>query len=95
MPHRHYDNVPVRDALAAERTLLAAERTLLAYLRSAFALFVTGVTGAQLLEAPWLVTVAHGLSVSSVVAFAVGGWRYARSRGAVLRLLARIAEGEP
>ena len=43
-----YLAVSVTDALAAERTVLAAERTFLAYLRSAFALFVAGVTGAQL-----------------------------------------------
>ena len=91
MPKRHYDQVPVRDALAAERTLLAAERTFLAYLRTSLALFVTGVTGAQLLDNVWLVGIAHALSGASVAVFVVGGWRYMNARQVIRDLLGRIA----
>ena len=89
-----YDQVPVRDALAAERTVLAAERTFLAYLRSSFALFVTGVTGAQFLEAPALLYIAHALSASSVFVFLFGVQRYLGSRRTVRALLERISAEE-
>lgn len=38
------DTLKLVDVLALDRTYLANERTLLAYLRSAFALFVAGVS---------------------------------------------------
>ncbi|MBK6576423.1 MAG: DUF202 domain-containing protein [Sandaracinaceae bacterium] len=86
-----YLAVSVTDALAAERTVLAAERTFLAYLRSAFALFVAGVTGAQLLEAQWLLAVAYALAIIAPLVLLVGVQRLRASRRVVAELLARMA----
>lgn len=85
-----YDEVPVPDALAAERTLLAAERTFLAYVRTAFAMFVAGITGGQLLKDPIWSLVAYGLSVLGVVVFGVGVVRHWDSRRKTQRLLERL-----
>lgn len=84
--------VSVTDALAAERTVLAAERTFLAYLRSSFALFVAGVTGAQLLEAQWLLVVAYSLAIIAPLVLLIGAHRLRTSRRVVAELLARMAD---
>lgn len=89
MPHR-YTNIPVTDALAAERTQLAAERTFLAYVRSSFAFFVAGVSGAQLLDSAWLVAIAYVLAGSSALVLAFGIYRLQVSRGVVRDLVTRI-----
>lgn len=86
-----YLAVSVTDALAAERTVLAAERTFLAYVRSSFALFVAGVTGAQLLEAQWLLAVAYALAIIAPLVLLVGVQRLRTSRRVVAELLARMA----
>jgi putative membrane protein len=87
---QRYLNIPVTDALAAERTQLAAERTFLAYVRSAFAFFVAGVSGSQLLETAWLVGVGYALSAMSVVVLAFGFYRLHVSRAVVKDLVSRI-----
>lgn len=92
MRESFYDRVPVTDGLAGERTFLANERTLLAYVRTSFAMFVAGLTGAQLLEDRLLVVVGHVLSVLALVVFAVGLVRYRASRRATLRMLMRLKE---
>ncbi|MCA9534892.1 MAG: DUF202 domain-containing protein [Myxococcales bacterium] len=87
---QRYLNIPVTDALAAERTQLAAERTFLAYVRSAFAFFVAGVSGSQLLDAAWLVAIAYVLAGSSILVLAFGFHRLHASRTVVRDLVARI-----
>ena len=87
---QRYKNIPVTDALAAERTQLAAERTYLAYVRSSFAFFVAGVSGAQLLESPLLLGVAHTLSGTSILVLAFGFYRLQVSRTVVRDLVHRI-----
>lgn len=86
-----YDDVPVTDGLAAERTFLAAERTLLAYVRTAFALFLAGVTGARLLEDPLLVRIGYVLAGTSLLVLVLGLSRFRSSARATRRLLARLS----
>ena len=85
-----YRRVPIRDGLAAERTVLAAERTFLAYVRTAFAMIVAGLTGSQLLDDPLLVAVGYALFALSLVLFAIGVWRYGKSRRATREMLERL-----
>ncbi len=87
-----YDRAPLRDALAAERTVLAAERTFLAYIRTGFALLLAGVTATQLVESPALRVAAWAVSSAGVAVFALGIWRFLRSYRTTRRLLARIPE---
>lgn len=71
-----YDQLPLTDSLAAQRTVLAAERTLLSYLRSAFALVAGGVTGTVALdELAWKV-LGYSFVAVGVVVVIVGAWRY-------------------
>lgn len=86
-----YENVPVTDGLAAERTFLAAERTLLAYARTAFALFLAGVTGVRLLEDQLLVRVGYVLAVTSPLVLGFGLLRFRSSARATRRLLSRVS----
>lgn len=92
MPESLYDQVPCRDALAGERTVLAAERTFLAYVRTGFAMFITGVTGSQLLTQSLLVMLGYALTVLSVVVFLFGVVRFQRSRATVRKTLSRMRE---
>lgn len=85
-----FDVASVTDGLAAERTFLAAERTLLAYLRTAFGMFLVGVTGARLLEDSLLVGVGYTLAVSSLLVVAFGLRRFRRSKRATARILGRL-----
>lgn len=87
-----YEHLPVKDGLAAERTVLAAERTFLAYMRSAFAIFITGLTGSRLLTDHILVGTSYVLAVVSLGVFAVGIWRFARSRRETSAMLRRLME---
>ena len=87
---QRYLNIPVTDALAAERTLLAAERTFLSYVRSSFAFFVAGITGSQLLDTEWLVVIGYALAGASVVVLALGVHRLRSARAIVKDLVARI-----
>jgi len=86
-----YLAVSLADALAAERTVLAAERTFLSYLRSGFALFVAGVTGAQLLHVEWLLIVANVLAVIAPLVLLFGAFRLYSSRRVVRALLGEKA----
>ena len=95
MLHDLYERVPVRDGLAAERTILAAERTFLAYVRTAFAMFVTGVTGSTFLEQTWLVGIAYVLTGMSALVFVAGVLRFIYSRNAARRMLRRLEREEP
>ena len=92
MHESFYDSVPVTDGLAGQRTFLANERTLLAYVRTAFAMFVAGLTGAHLLEDRVLVAVGQVLAVTALVVLMVGFWRYRLSRRATVRMLQRLRE---
>ncbi|MCA9528902.1 MAG: DUF202 domain-containing protein [Myxococcales bacterium] len=90
MPERYYEHIPVTDALAAERTVLSAERTFLAYLRTSFAMFITGLTGSQLLRRESLVVTGYVLTAASVGVLIVGAIRYRASRRRVRHLIARL-----
>ncbi len=90
MTPQMYGRVPVKDGLAAERTVLAAERTFLAYMRSAFAIFITGMTGSQLLTNTVLVGTSYVLAALSLLVFAVGVWRFVRSRRVTMAMLERL-----
>ncbi len=90
MPSELYERVPVRDGLAAERTVLAAERTFLAYVRTGFAMFIAGVSGSQLLQEPLLVGIGHALTALSVLVFVFGIQRHRRSRHEVRKMLNRL-----
>jgi putative membrane protein len=92
--HDLYERVPVRDGLAAERTILAAERTFLAYLRTAFAMFVTGITGSAFLERRSLIVIAYILTGLSAAVFLLGIVRFIRSYNTAHRMLLRL-EREP
>ena len=69
---------------------MAAERTFLAYVRSAFAMFVTGVTGSQLFDNPVLAATGYALAALSLVVFAVGVWRFLRARRVAAAMLLRL-----
>ena len=90
MPKRFYDRVGVRDGLAAERTVLAAERTFLAYVRSAFAMFVAGVSGAHLLSHPALKSTGYVLTLLSIGVFVVGIFRFRASLKETRKMLRRL-----
>lgn len=90
MPRQHYDRVPVTDGLAAERTVLAAERTFLSYVRTAFAMFVTGLSGAQLLQKALMITIGYVLVGLSVAVLTTGVLRLIASRRVTRRLLSRL-----
>lgn len=90
-----YERVPVRDGLAAERTILAAERTFLAYVRTSFAMFIAGVSGSHLLEQPVLIGIGYALTALSVGVFFFGLLRHRRSRQEVRRMLDRLAGADP
>ena len=90
MPQNFYNRVPVRDALAAERTVLAAERTFLSYVRTAFAMFAGGLTGVHFLEEPIFMGTAYVLVAMSVIVFALGGWRFHKSRQVTRDALRRL-----
>lgn len=94
MPKTLYSRVPVRDGLAAERTVLAAERTFLAYVRTAFAMLITGLTGAHLLTDPTLVSIGYVLTAVSALVFVVGIYRYAASRSETRKMLVRLEQEE-
>ncbi len=85
-----FDDIPVRDALAAERTLVAAERTFLAYVRTAFAMFVTGISGAELIEHGVLNAVGYALAGLSALVFAASVVRYRRAQRDVASMVARL-----
>ncbi|MEO1269919.1 MAG: DUF202 domain-containing protein [Myxococcota bacterium] len=91
-PETYYTRVPVKDGLAAERTVMAAERTFLAYVRSAFAMFVTGLTGSQLLDNPLLVGTGYLLATLSLVVFATGVGRFWRARCVTTAMLERLED---
>ncbi len=95
MPRTLYDRVPVRDGLAGERTVLSAERTFLAYVRTSFAMFIAGLTGAHLLQSTLIRVSAYAITVMSVVVFAVGIWRFKKSREETLCLLSRLDNSAP
>jgi uncharacterized membrane protein YidH (DUF202 family) len=84
-----YAAASATDALAAERTFLASERTLLAWLRSAFAMFVTGVTATQVFQASGLVGLGAGLATCSLAVFLTGIVRFRRSNARTLQVLHR------
>ncbi len=87
-----YSQLSVTDALAAMRTDLALERTLLAHIRTAFATLVTGVTGTQISDQVLIRAASVGLIGGSLIAFAVGIQRYARTRAAIAEWLEQAVE---
>ena len=86
-----YDEIPVRDGLAAERTVMAAERTLLAYARTGLGLFAAGLAGAGWLGGP-MVTAGWLLSAIGAGILLYGWTRYKKSIAAAGRMLKRLVD---
>lgn len=84
-----YRRLPLRDALAAERTVLANERTFLAHVRTAFATFLAGATGVQLLTHELWTAVAWFFLGLGLVLF---GWSLVRYRRVHRELLLLLNE---
>lgn len=85
--YTHYRRLPLRDALAAERTVLANERTFLAQVRTAFATFLAGVTGVQLLTNEVWYALAWLFAVIGVVFFCISWVHFRRVHRELLALL--------
>ena len=83
-------DIPVKDALAAERTVLAAERTFLAYVRTAFAIQIAGFTGVHFLSTPFLKTASYVTVGIGLVVFAFGAWRFIASRAHTRRVVDQL-----
>jgi len=87
-----YRRLPLRDALAAERTVLANERTYLANVRTALATFLAGVTGVQLLTHEIWNALAWAFAVVGVAIFAYAWLRFRRVHQELLLLLDEHAD---
>lgn len=84
-----YEALPVKDGLAAQRTVMAAERTLLAYVRTGFGLFAAGLASARWLGGP-MVTAGLVLSATGAIVLAYGWRRFAKSRTATIAMMKRL-----
>lgn len=80
------DTIILRDYLAAERTVLSNERTFLSYLRTAMAFAGGGISLIHFIASSFADTVGILLIVTSVIALAIGIWRYIRTRRSLDRL---------
>lgn len=89
-----YRRLPLRDALAAERTVLANERTFLAQVRTAFATFLAGATGVQLLTHEVWYALAWAFAVIGVVFFVAAWVHFRRVHRELLLLLDEHAVDE-
>lgn len=85
----HFERMPLRDALAVERTALASERTFLAHLRTGFATFLAGVTGAGLLEALVFKILGGLLAFAGLAMFVFGILRYRETTHRMFLMLER------
>jgi putative membrane protein len=75
------DDLILRDQLALDRTRLANERTVLAYIRTAFMLFVAGVTALKLfVETPAVVVTAWLFVGLGILVMLLGIWRFVAMR---------------
>lgn len=77
-PYSKYnpDDMILRDHLALDRTILANERTLLAYVRTAFTVFVVGLTFIKFFDDLFFIMVGFLFIPLGLLVFVIGIRKY-------------------
>jgi len=78
------ETLPLRDSLAAQRTLLANERTFLAYIRTALTFFISGLTFVQFFESVLIRIVGWFFIPTGTVLFIIGALRFKRTKESIM-----------
>jgi putative membrane protein len=76
----------LRDHLAVDRTTLASERTFLAYVRTAFTMFITGLSLLKFFDTLISQLFAWIFIVFGIVILFLGGMRYMKFRNNIYQL---------
>src|SRR5689334_8777101 len=81
-PYSKFDSgqLILRDFLAIDRTILANERTLLGYIRTAVALFISGISLIKFLNEQIMTVIGWAFIVLGIVTVPVGYLKYFRRR---------------
>ena len=75
--------VALNDVLATERTIMANERTFLAYCRTAFSLFIAGLSLMEFTRTHILIAIGILFIPLGIGVFAFGLWRFTKKKKAI------------
>jgi len=89
-----YNNLELRDHLAAVRSIFASERTLLAYFRTSITMILLGVTFLKLFTEVWINTVGWMLIPTAIGLSVIGLVRHKKRKVTILTEEKNYSNGE-